>query len=228
MHGRAVAEAPHPALAPLDAAQRQTEWRSDENAISERAQDYDAEDEVIVRGLRGDAHARDRRRRHVGDAVVAAGERSPAVERAPDDVPERDRDQDEIDAARAHRAAVEDREQRSGDQSGRRRHERRIPVADLEDRRGVGGHGEERRLAERVEAGVPEQEIDRQREQAVDVDLGDQGHPELAGNERRDQRGGERGQGKYDPVAAHAQPSLPKMPRGRNSSRIAIGPNSTK
>ena len=76
------------------------------------------------------------------------------------------RDQDEVDAARAHGAAVEQREQRAGEDSGRRRDDRRIAVAHLQDGGGVGGHGEERRVAEREEAGMPEQQIDRQREQA--------------------------------------------------------------
>ena len=71
---------------------------------------------------------------------------------------------------------------------------RRLAVADLQDGGGVGGDRKERGVAERVEAGVPEQEIDREREQAVDVDLGDQGHPERADHQRRDQRGGERDQ----------------------------------
>ena len=101
-------------------------------------------------------------------------------------------------------------------------------MADLEDGRRVGGHREERRLAERVETGVPEQEIDRERQQAVDVDLGDQGRPERTGHQRRDQREGEREERQNDIGGAHAQPSLPKMPRGRNSSSMAIGPNSTK
>src|SRR5262245_47752492 len=57
MHGGAIAKAPHAALAPFDAAQRQAEWGSRENAIAERAKDHDTEDEVIVSGLRGDAQA---------------------------------------------------------------------------------------------------------------------------------------------------------------------------
>ena len=160
MHGGAIAEALHPALAALDAAQRQPERRSDKNTIAERAQDYDGEDKIIVRGLRGDADAGDRGRRYVGDAIVAAGERGPTIHRAPNNVAERDCDEDKIDPARAHCGAVKDCEQRSGNEPGRRRHDRRIAVADLEDGRGVCGHRKERRLAQRVQTGVPEQEVD--------------------------------------------------------------------
>ncbi len=60
------------------------------------------------------------------------------------------------------------------------------------------------------------------------IDLCDQRHPELADRERREQRCGERDKSENDAVRAHVQLSLPKIPRGRNSSRIAIGPNRTK
>ena len=75
---------------------------------------------------------------------------------------------------------------------------------------------------------MAEQQIDREREQAEDHDLGEQRHPELAGNQRHASARGERDQRHDDAVARTLSASLPKMPLARNSSRIAIGPNSTK
>src|SRR5262249_29764353 len=108
MLGRAIAETAHAAFACLDAAQREAEGRSDENAVADRTQKHDGKDKIIVGGLRSDDDAADRRRRHVGDAVVAAGEGCAAIYRPPDDEGERYRDQDEIDAACAYRSAVQD------------------------------------------------------------------------------------------------------------------------
>ncbi len=85
-------------------------------------------------------------------------------------------------------------------------------------------------MAYREQAGVTEQQVDRQRQKAKDEDLRDEGHPERADHDRRHQRGSkhETREGDTDVVGLHLYPPLPKMPCGLNSIRMAIGPNSTK
>ena len=223
-----VAEAAHARLARLDAAQREAERRGHQQRGRRAPHSTTTieHDVVVLRGV-GDAEAADRRERHVGHAVVAAGERRPAVGDAPDDVAERQRDQDEVDAARAHREREDEREQRAGEDPGGRRERGADAVAHLQDRGGVGGDREERRMAEREQAGMAEQQIGRKREQPEDHDLGQQRRSRTrrrtaacaaaSGETGDDERQG-----------ASSQCSLPKIPVARNSSSTAIGPNSTK
>ena len=203
------------------------ERRADEHAVPEHAERDHREDEVVVLRVRRDRERPDGGERHVGDAVVAAGERRPAVRDAPDDVAERERDEDEIDAPRAHREAEDGGEERSRDEARGRGQRGRHAVAGLQDRDRVRGHREERRVAQREEPRVAEEEIGREREQSEDQHLRGEPRPERSGGVRQHERRRERDEEGRGAIAGH-QTSLPAMPRGRTRSSSAIGANSTK
>src|SRR5262245_31848816 len=221
----AVTEAAHARLARLDAAERQPERRADEHAVTEHAREDRCEHEVVVLRMRSNDERPDGREGYVGDAVVAAGERRPPVRDAPDDVAERERDEDEVHAARADREAEDGGEQRAGAEPGGRGERRRHAVADLQDRDRIRGHGEERGVAQREQPGVAEQEIGGEREQTEDQHLRGEPHPERAGGVRQRQRRCQRDHDQHRPVH---YASLPAIPRGRRSSSSAMGANSTK
>jgi hypothetical protein len=61
-------------------------------------------------------------------------------------------------------------------------------MAHLKDRDRVGRNGEERRVAEREQAGMAEQQVGRKREQSEDHDLHQQRDPELACEDRHAER----------------------------------------
>ena len=83
---------------------------------------------------------------------------------------------------------------------GRRGDDVGSAVAHLQDRDRVRGHREERRVAEREQAGVTEQQIDREREQTEDQHLRQQRHPERADANGASERRGERDEGEDDAV----------------------------
>ena len=223
-----VAHAAHARLARLDAAQRQAEGRRHQHPIGGGDDQHDGKHDVVVAGRVRDSQAPDRGKRNTGHAVVAAGERGPAIGDAPDDVAERERDQDEVDAARAHRGGENEGEQRyrPGCRAGAAASGAEA-MAHLQDRDRVGRDREEGRMAEREQAGMAEQQVGRKRQQAEDHDLHQQRDPELAGEERHANAAAMNAI-RSDGSGAIAQCSLPKIPVARNRSRIAIGPNRTK
>jgi hypothetical protein len=111
-----------------------------------------------------------RRKRHVGDAVVAAGERRPAVRHAPHHEAESDGNEDEIHAPRAHGKAEEQCKQRPGGDARRRGEQGGHGVAHLQNGHGVGRDGKEGGVGEREQSRMSEKQIDREREQAEDAD----------------------------------------------------------
>ncbi len=156
------------------------------------------------------------------DAVVAAGERVPAIGEPPDALAERKRDHQEIDAAGADREQPEKRRRRRADQHAQQHHQPKIPAqADIvfggEDRRQIGADAEIGRLAERSEAGKTEQKVDAHRQDGEDERAGGEQHHERGG-QRNDngERQENRGDGENFGCLAHRRPpSLAAEQAGR-------------
>ena len=99
------------------------------------------------------------------DAVVAAGERIPAIGQTPDALAESERDHQEIDAGRANREQPENSRQRRAEQNSSHDHQPEIIsqselVLGRENRCQIGADREIGRLSERGEAGIAEQNVD--------------------------------------------------------------------
>ncbi len=157
------------------------------------------------------------------DAVVAAGERIPAIGQAPDALAERERDHQEIDAAGADGEQSEHRRQRRADQNAEHDHQPEIPAqAEMEfggEHRGeIGADAEIGRLPHRGHAGVAEQEVDAHGEDGEGHRARRQQDDERAGVRNdigeRHQRGGDHQD--FDLLADH-RASLTLVRTGRSA-----------
>jgi len=187
------------------------------------AQGHDrGQDQVVVVVEPLEPESRDHGRRNVADAVLTARERRPSHRRAPHDVAEGEREQNEVHVAGANGEAEHDGEQRGSDEAAQDREREPLAVADLEDRGGVGADGEERRVAHRQEPDVADQEIRAEREEPEDQDLNEQARPEGVEHARRR----ERHHRDEDPRArcGSAPPAqgIPLHRRGRSVARARV------
>ena len=219
-----IAERPHARLALADAHERLPERRAHDRAQDDEGQKECDEREIVE----GDALAERPGKAQLGawharDAVVALGQRHPAMRQAPHDHAEGQRDHQKVDAGRPQ-----------GDEPEERRHRRRQQDADHErdpegravsrrqDAHAVGPEPQIGGVAQRGEAGVAEDDVEAHGEDGVDDRLG---------QERQQERGEERGRHEQrqerdeDRDAHHARP---KRPVGRTARIAAIGANSVK
>ena len=128
------------------------------------------EREEEVGGHRLDSDAEERRTRDAGDAVGAARQVSPVVERDVHDHLEADCRQHERLVAEAERGMSEqpadERTERNG---GGERHEERQTELDGEERVGVGTESIERRLCHREESSEADQQVRRKSQHPIDA-----------------------------------------------------------
>ena len=157
-----------------NAAQREPERRAHDAARNHEHQEQHAE-AVKIRGAAAKierVQAEELSHRHAGQAVRAAGDRRELVRRL---------EQHETDAKRHHQArevgAAHDKkagcesEDRGGQTSEQESADRLAPAMDGEQSGGIGANPEERRMPERNDAGVAQDQIKRNREQSRDQDL---------------------------------------------------------
>ena len=222
-----------------DAAQRQAERRIDQPPRHQ--EEHEQHDQrVPVGGVAVEIEpeqAEQRPHPHALQAVGAAGEPARAVGGLEQQEPEAERDHDQRQMAEAR-----DDEAHQHSRAGPRQcprsskpGERLAPAALGDEARGVGAEAEERGVAERDDAGVAEDQIERQREQRGDRDLARQHQIVRRHHERQQRRepehdldgapadlrfqmlvrAGDRGGGD-----CHTR--LPNRPAGRHISRLTI------
>ena len=219
MQPRIVAEDPHAQLALADTFEAAAKRRSHQDVKRQQRGCEKAEDQKEERPLVGQVEPETRPGGDI-DAVVAAGERVPAISEPPDALAERQRDHQEIDAAGADREQPEERRGRRADQHAQQHHQPKIPAqAEIvfggEDRGQISADAEIRRLAERGEADKAEQKIDAHRQDREDERAGGQQHHEGAGERNDDgERQKNRGNGEdfgclAHPHAPHSRPNRP-------------------
>ena len=203
MQPHVIAERPHPGLALADAHERLAERRGDHPPQHEQDEE-EADERQIVEGdpAREGPRQAQVRARHAGDAVIALGERDPAMGQAPDHHPQGQRDHQEIHAGRAQGDQPEDpgdcRRQHDADRQG---DPERGAVSRGEDADAVGADPEIGGVAERREADVAQDEVEAHRQHRVDHGLGEQRQQERGDHGRRDQQHEERA-GDRDPRRA--------------------------
>src|SRR6266536_2175998 len=170
-----VAQGLHARLAPADALEAQAEGRDDDEAEHrpDRGRDQERKVEEWQRSAEGERAQLGPR--HAGDAVVPLGQRHPPERESPDDHAQRERDHEEVGAARADGDEAEDRrgDGRQRD-AGRGAAEKPHLALGGEERHHVGGDAEIRRLAERRQARVAQEHVEAHREDAEDERLGDE------------------------------------------------------
>ena len=106
-------------------------------------------------------------------AVLAAGERGPAVDDVEHHGGERQGEQREVHAAPAQHEEADDQpgQRRERDRERDRQEKGARREVDLEQRRGVGGEAEEGAVPEREQARVAEQEVEAEADQREQRDL---------------------------------------------------------
>ena len=160
---------------PLHRAQRQPERRV-HDAARDQEQHEQHDEAVDVGGLAEDIEGEVAEHRLHHDALQAVGA-------AGDLEPVRDLAQHQRDAERHHQArevgaaqhqeAGDEAERGRGEARGQQRQHRLLDDPVLgENSRHIGAEAEEGRVAERHDAGIAEDQVEREREQAEDRDLG--------------------------------------------------------
>src|SRR5579884_4007526 len=209
------AEIAHARLVLPDRDQRSPERRGHHRAERGEAENERGERHVVERRV-GDRGVRrfERRPRDV-HPVFAARHVGVAIGDEVEHLPERDREQAEIDPATAQQERAE--HDGAGESGVRILHR---------ERRAVRAEPEIRRVAERREPGIAEQQVHAHRRDRHEQHFADDRdvEPDQRREQRREQqhdqhrrRGGERG------APAHPKmPSSPKSPRGRISSTTAM------
>ena len=230
MQPRVVAENAHAHFPLANAFQAAPERRKDQEIEYTEGGDEETEHQVKPVQVAGHGDAEGRPAGQV-EAVVAAGERVPAIGEPPDTLSERQRDHQKVDAARPDGNESEQGGGRRADERAQHDHRREVPSqAELvfggEDRGEIGADAEVGGLAERGEAGEAEQDVEAH---------GEDGEHQRAGDEQDDERTGVRrhhGDDDEDrddrqqlaPVrhAGHGH-SRPNRPVGLTASNRAIG-----
>ena len=154
----------------------------------------------VDEGASGD---RERRLGVQEDAVAAAADLG-VVEDEVGHLRERERDHDEVDAARAQAERADDERVGGGraDRERQQQRERRAAVARGEHG-GVGADAEEGRMAEADEAGGADDQLEAQREDGVDRDPHDE-VLRVRRDRERQQRDDQRRAGGHEPAAGFA------------------------
>ena len=206
--------------------------------------DEQDEDDIEERRLALEhARAEHQRARRPGEAVVAAVGR----ERGGDEerhLPERQRDHDEVDAARAHGdGAGGEREQGGGGERGRQGDGQGAEAVAGGDAGAIGADAEEGRVAERHQAADADQQLQRERGDGEDhhpladqqqIAAAENGAQQRQQRHQREQAGGhalvegeraercERDLGDPGRGAHQARPLAGNRPAGRTASTTAI------
>src|SRR5581483_6232900 len=221
------AEIPHARLVLTDPDERAAERRADDGAERGEADDERGEGDVVERRIGDDGVRAFHRGAHDVHPVFAARHVGVAIGDEVEHLPERDREQAEVDPAAAQQERPEhEPAEQSGDRSDRHRAgEPDVRVGDGK-RGAVRAEPEIRRVAERRKSRVAEQQVDAHRGDRHQQHLADDRDVELhQGREQRREEqdhehgrpGGERG------TPAHPKmPSSPKRPRGRTSRTTAM------
>ncbi len=175
-----VAERAHARLALADADQGVPERRADDHAQHHEGQHEPGQDQVVE----GNGRCEGPRQAEIGprhrrDAVVALGQRHPAIGQPPDHHAERQGDHQEVDAGGAQGHQPEDgghrRSQDDAHHEGRPE-TRTVPGGQNAD--AVGPEPEVGRVAERRQPRVAQDEIEAHGEDRVDQRLREQGEQE--------------------------------------------------
>ena len=208
-----------------DRDQNVAEGRADHAPDQDGGEEHDDRGHDVERGLIVEIDAQQVGPGDAAEAVLAAGERGPAVDDVEGHRGEREREQREVDAAPAQDEEADERPVSAARATAKaiaRRKELGREV-ELEQRRGVGGEPEERAVAEREQAGVAEQQVEAEADQHEQRDLARDRdrQAERAGEERQDDERRREDQERVaeDPEAAHSSFATfsPISPRGRSS-----------
>ena len=119
------------------------------------------------------------------DAVVPVGDADPTVGDTPDDLPQGDGDHDKAEPGAAQRQYGKDRGGGDGHHQRAEDAEEVTGTAIDKDRPGIGGDAEESRMAERDEARIADQQVEPQREDGIEQDLGGDVHVIVVGDPER-------------------------------------------
>ena len=161
-------------------------------------EDEQRQHDVIERAVIGERKSAERIALRHGEAVVAAPG-AQALAEIIDHLGERERHHDELEAARAQRQRADDERERHRDQDRERQHHDEVVKAvDRQHAGRIGADAEQRRLPERDQAGVAEQQIDADGGHAVDRDLRREAHVVDAEKRRQRDRGGEQDEQQQD------------------------------
>src|SRR6266581_993966 len=220
-----------------DRREHAPEGRADhapEDPEAARHQHHRQQIEVIARAeaaqQRQRAHPRQVGIGDLGHPLLAAGDFVPLEADRPDDLREGQREHREVDAREAHAEEAEDEREGAGQHAGRGKGEEKRHAGLLhEDAGGVGADAEVGGVAEGDEAGVADQEIEADREEA---------HDDHVGRDERVEARAERGdeeRGDHDERAPrHAGKALdhrsgrPRRPQGRTMSTTAMSAKTEK
>ena len=228
-----VAQDLHAQLALANAHQAAAERGAHQRVHAQKRNREQAEDQVEERHLVCEVDAEFGTLPQI-DAVVAAGQRVPAVGEPPHALSERERDHQKIDAGGADREQAEQGGKQSAAEHAERYDEPEIVaqaelVACRQDRGHVGADAEIGGLAERGEAGEAEQDVEAHHQD---------GERERAGGEQDEEgvrvRDGDRDRGQHrrhdkdlDPLDLHSfgrhAHSRPNSPVGFTARIRAIG-----
>jgi len=220
-----VAHEPRPLLVLADRDQDVAERRADHAPDQDGGEEDDERDQAVEGRLIVEVDARQVRPGDAAEAVLAAGERGPAVDDVEGHGREREREQREVDAAPAQDEEADDEagQRGEGDGEGDRQEKGARREVELEQRRGVGGEPEERAVAEREQARVAEQDVEAEADQREQRDLARDRdrQAERAGEERQEgeRRREDQERVAEDPEAGHSSLATfsPISPRGRSS-----------
>ena len=176
----------------------------------------------------GKIHAEPHRARDAPQPVLAASERRPPKRDRVGQRRERQRQQRKIDTAPAqHQEADQHRchEQEREREQCRPQHRAAEPMP-LRERRRIGTQAEPRAVAERDQAGLPDQHVERHAGDRENDHIGGAGEREPAGEQRKGKAGARqrRDQGRRAQRDLHSKRWIrsPNSPRGRNNSTSSI------
>jgi hypothetical protein len=174
-----------------DAAQREAERRRDQPAHHQEHQKQHGE-RIGVADVAPEIErevSEQRPHPHALQAIGAAGEPMRAVRSLGEQQAEAERDHDQGEMAEARDDEAREIAEQPGRGAGDQEPGQRLAPAPLRDQaRGIGAEAEEGRMAERHDASVAEDEVEREREQRRDGDLARQLQV-ARGDPERQQRG---------------------------------------
>ncbi len=204
-----------PPLVVADAADHHAELGAHDAACEKHDQDQQRQHDVVEGGVIGERDEAETVALGQGEAVVAAPI-AQALGEVIDHLREGECHHDELEAAGTQRQRPDRKRDQHGDQYRERPDDERVGQAeDGEHAGGIGADPEQRRLPERDQPGIAEQQVYAERGHAVDRDLGGEARVVDAENGRQHDRGREQQQQKQGAAGREGHVSPDARQRGR-------------